>query len=122
MIRSSNATSGNSRATSRTTSRNSPSETFMMLALCPAVTFRRPLARACSNANRAILRLAVSLMALIDRPESARIALPVVRSMNPISSAVRGAPCSNSIPVYESSVSSRTTTTSTPSYRERTPG
>ena len=61
-------------------------------------------------------------MALIDRPESARITLPVVRSMNPISSAVGGAPCSNSIPVYESSVSSRTTTTSTPSYRERTPG
>ena len=94
----------------------------MMLALCPAVTFLRPLAIACSNANRAILRLAVSLMALIDRPESSRIALPVARSMNPISSAVGRTPCSNSIPVYEFSVSSLTTTTSTRSYRERTPG
>ena len=122
MIRSSNATSGYARATSRAASRNSPSENFMMLALCPAVTFRRPFALACSNANRAILRLAVSLMALIDRPESSRTRLPVVRSMKAISSAVCGAPCSNSIPVYEPSESSRTTTTSARSYAERTPG
>src|SRR4029450_8380333 len=77
MIRSSNVTSGYARATSRAASRNSPSENFMMLALCPAVTFRRPFALAYSNANRAILRLAVSLIALIDRPESSRTRLPV---------------------------------------------
>ena len=94
----------------------------MMLALCPAVTFRRPFALAYSNANRAILRLAVSLIALIDRPESCRTRLPVVRSMKAISSAVCGAPCSSSIPVYEPSVSSRTTTTSAVSYGDRTPG
>jgi hypothetical protein len=122
MIRSSNATSGFSRATSRAASRNRPSENFMMLALCPAVTLRRPFALAYSNANRAILRLAVSLIALIDRPESCRTRLPVVRSMKAISSAVGGAPCSSSIPVYEPSVSSRTTTTSARSYRDRTPG
>ena len=56
--------------------------------------------------------LAVSLIALIDSPESSRMRLPVVRSMNAISSVVCGAPCSNSIPVYEPSVSSRMTTTS----------
>ena len=84
----------------------------MMLALCPAVTFRRPFALAYSNANRAILVLAVSLIALIDSPDSSRMRLPVVRSMNAISSVVCGAPCSNSIPVYEPSVSSRMTTTS----------
>ena len=40
------ATSGFSSATSRATWRNSPSVNFMMLALCTAVTLRRPLARA----------------------------------------------------------------------------
>ena len=45
-IRSSNSTSEFSSATSRATRRNSPSENFMMFALCTAVTFRRPLRRA----------------------------------------------------------------------------
>ena len=48
--------------------------------------------------------------------------MPVVRSMKASSSAACDAPCSNSIPVYEPSVSSRTTTMSARSYRDRTPG
>jgi hypothetical protein len=46
MMRSSNSMSSYSSATLRDTSRNSPSENFMMLALCAAVTFLRPLSRA----------------------------------------------------------------------------
>ena len=42
MIRSSNSMSGWRSATWRATSRNRPSENFMMLALCAAVTFLRP--------------------------------------------------------------------------------
>ena len=41
-MRSSNSMAGNPSATSRATSRNSPSVNFMMLALCTAVTFLRP--------------------------------------------------------------------------------
>jgi hypothetical protein len=93
-----------------------------MFALWPTVTFRRPPASACANANRATRSLAPSLIALIDRPESSRIRRPVLRSTNAMSWAVVGAPCSNSIPVYEPSVSSRTTTRSNPSYADRTPG
>ena len=45
-IRSSKAMSGFSAATSRATRRKRPSENFMMLALCTAVTFLRPFLRA----------------------------------------------------------------------------
>ncbi len=50
MMRSSNSMSGYSFATSCAVRRNRPSENFMMLALCAAVTLRRPFSRAYSNA------------------------------------------------------------------------
>ena len=50
-MRSSNWMSGYCAATLRAHSRNRPSLSFMMLALCTAVTFLRPRRRACSNAN-----------------------------------------------------------------------
>src|SRR5919204_2491189 len=114
--------SGWAAATERTVSTNRPSENFMMLALCPAVTFRRPSARARSNANRAIRSEAPTEIVLTDRPESSRIHCPVRSATNAISSFVSGSPCSSSIPVYKSSVFSRITRRSIPSYGERTPG
>ena len=49
-------------ATRRVQSRNSPSPSFMMLALWIAVTRLRPCLRACSKANRAMLVDALSVM------------------------------------------------------------
>ena len=67
----------------------------MMLALCTAVTFRRPLATAYSNANRAIRSDAARVMILMLSAAS----LPTMCSM----------------PAYRSSVFSRTITRSTSS-------
>ena len=66
MIRSSNAMSGKSSATSRATSRNNPSENFMMLALWEAVTRARPCSFAHLNANRTI-RSEAGAADLLDR-------------------------------------------------------
>ena len=54
--------SGYLAATLRAHSRNRPSLSFMMLALCTAVTFFRPRRRACSKANSAIRVDALSVM------------------------------------------------------------
>ena len=113
MMRSSNATSGNSPATRRATSRKSPSLHFMMFALWLAVTLVRPRRRASSKANRTMRSLPRSLIDLIETPESSRMRRPVVSSTKPISSFTATVPISNSRPVYMPSVFSRTTTRST---------
>ncbi len=122
-IRSSNSIplSAYSSATRRATCRNKPSENFMMLALCTAVTLCRSLARAWSKANRTMRSVAKTEMGLIEIPESGRMRAPVRSATKSISSAVPGRPCSNSMPAYRSSVFSRTTTRSVPGYRLRAP-
>ena len=94
----------------------------MMLALWLAVTLPRPFATAYSNARRTIRSLPYSLIVLIEMPLSSRIRWPVRSPMNAISSFAATDPCSNSMPVYWSSVFSRTTTRSIASYTLGTPG
>ena len=65
---------GTPSATSCATCRKRPSVNFMMLALCTAVTLRRPLARAYSKANLTMRRLAATEMDLIaDRRVGAEL-------------------------------------------------
>ena len=69
------------RATRRATSRNRPSENFMMLALCAAVTFARPLSLAYSNAARTIRSEPNTEIGLIEMPECSRSWMPSSSSM-----------------------------------------
>ena len=114
-MRSSNSRSVFSAATSPATRRYRPSVNFMMLALCTAVTLRRPSVRAWSKANCTMRRVAVIEIGLIERPESARIVRPVRRAMVSMASAVAASPSSSSMPAYRSSVFSRMSTRSTSS-------
>ena len=70
MIRSSNSMSGWRFATSRATSRNRPSENFMMLALWAAVTFLRPFSSAYSKADSTIRSDPNTEIGLIEMPDS----------------------------------------------------
>jgi hypothetical protein len=113
MIRSPKSMSGYSFATSSAVRRNSPSENFMMFALCAAVTLRRPFSRAYSNAARTILVVPKTEIGLIEMPASSRIVLPDSSAIVSRSRAASAEPCSNSMPAYRSSWFSRTMTTST---------
>ena len=64
-MRSSNSMSGYPSATSPQTRRKSPSVHFMMLALCTAVTLRRPCLRAYSKAKRAMRSVPRRVMILM---------------------------------------------------------
>ena len=73
MMRSSNSMSGWRSATSRATSRNRPSENFMMLALWAAVTFLRPFSSAYLNAASTIRSEPNTEIGLIEMPDSSRV-------------------------------------------------
>src|SRR6266540_2899088 len=109
-----------SAASSRKIRRNSPSENSMMFALWPSVMDARPCDRANSNAKRTIRRAPVTEMGFTVTPASFRISWPNSSSFRR-SSSVSGAPRSNSIPAYRSSVFSLMTTRSTSGWREGMP-
>ena len=94
----------------------------MMLALWEAVTRARPCSLAHVNANRTIRSEAGAEISLTEMPLSGRTVRPFVAAMNEISASTSGVSCSSSRPVYIPSVFSRTTTRSTSSYRDGTPG
>src|SRR5579884_2228280 len=96
-----------SAATSRATRSQSPSENFMMFALCTAVIWRRPLRLAQSNANSKIRRVPVTEIGLIEMPASRQRSRPPFDSIQPSSSSASCVPSSYSMPAYRSSVFSR---------------
>src|SRR6266511_990731 len=63
----SSSISGYAVASAAAVRRNTPSENFMMFALCPTVTLLRPFRRAWSNANRTIRRVRRPLFELDPR-------------------------------------------------------
>jgi hypothetical protein len=69
----------------------------MMLALCAAVTLRRPLARAYSNAARTMRSDPKTEIGLIEMPASSRTLAPSC-SRSARSCAASGVPFSNSMP------------------------
>ena len=79
------------------------------------MTLVRPRSIARSNANRTIRSLPCSEIVLTEMPVSARISVPLVSETNRINSEVAGVPSSNSMPVYMSSMFSRTMIRSTAS-------
>ncbi len=70
----------------------------MMLALCTAVTFRRPSRRAYSKAKRTIRVDLITEIGLIEIPESSRMRVPVISAINSIIRFASVVPCSNSTP------------------------
>ncbi len=98
-MRSSNSIrSAYSAATLRATSRKTPSEHFMIFALCTAVTLRRPFATAYSKAARTMRSDPVIDMGLMEMPESGRMVPAPFSATHAMSSAASELPSANSMP------------------------
>jgi hypothetical protein len=98
MILSSNSMSGCRSATWRATSRNSPSENFMMLALWAATTFLRPFSSAYLKAASTIRSEPNTEIGLIEIPDSSRVGESSSSARKPRSFSTSSEPFSNSMP------------------------